>query len=801
VREIFLLAAILATGGSPMIAAEPRVLVEGYKLELIAQEPDIVTPIGMTFDSQGRLLVVESHTHERPADYKGPPGDRIRMLADSNGDGRLDRWSTFAEGFQQAMNVYARPDGGVYVVTRRDVRLLRDTDGDGVADKDQLLLHLETTAEYPHNGMSGIVLEDKAEQGGRLYVAVGENLGVDYTIVGADGRKIGNTGGVGVVYQCRPDGTNLERVAMGFWNPFGICLAAGRLYCIDNDPDASPPCRLVEVLLGGDYGFRYEYGRAGVHPLLAWNGELPGTLPMICGVGEGPTALVSHRGYLWVTSWGDHRIERYELAPQGAGVTAKRTNVVQGDSDFRPTGMAVAPDGAIYFADWVDRSYAVHGRGRIWRLAVPTKDLANAPALGATRAMTYRTDPFAKQQLTAVLLEGHREAAFELAESRRADMKLAALKAIRFRQWGAGPEIVALLSKALANPDADVRLFAVRWIAEERIEALRDDVARLLDGEIPNERYFLAVLGALDWLDGDKSMRNSRIADGLLVRELKNSKRSPALHALALRLVSPDDPWLTIERLRDYLGSNDEALRLAAVRTLAARSDSERFALLTAIAGDTARESEIRAEAIAGLAPAVEANAELLEKLASDADQTVAGEAQRVRRLAGKIDGAGEAKPPAAELDRWNDLLATGGDAASGRRLFFTSAGPRCAVCHTHGGRGGRVGPDLTRLGAQQSRQRIVASILQPSREIAPEFQSWTLVTDDGLTHAGLRLPEGGDDGSETYADATGQRFTLASETIAERSPSTASIMPEGLERTLSVQDLRDLVEFLASGK
>ena len=72
----------------------------------------------MAFDRKGRLLVIESHTHQRPKDYKGPASDRIRMLADSDGDGKLDQWSTFAEGFRHAMNLLVRDDGGVYLVTR-----------------------------------------------------------------------------------------------------------------------------------------------------------------------------------------------------------------------------------------------------------------------------------------------------------------------------------------------------------------------------------------------------------------------------------------------------------------------------------------------------------------------------------------------------------------------------------------------------------------------------------------------------------------------------------------------------------
>src|SRR5262245_41875682 len=76
-------------------AAEPRVANNRYKLELIAGDPQIVTPIGVAFDRNGHLLVIESHTHERPQGYQGPSGDRIRMFADSDGVGRLDRWSTF----------------------------------------------------------------------------------------------------------------------------------------------------------------------------------------------------------------------------------------------------------------------------------------------------------------------------------------------------------------------------------------------------------------------------------------------------------------------------------------------------------------------------------------------------------------------------------------------------------------------------------------------------------------------------------------------------------------------------------
>src|SRR5262245_1415309 len=93
-RALFSMLLVLL-GGSPLVAEMPRVMDDRYQLELVAEEPDIVTPVGMAFDAKGRLLVVESNTHKRPADYKGPEGDRIRMLSDSDGDGKLDQWSTF----------------------------------------------------------------------------------------------------------------------------------------------------------------------------------------------------------------------------------------------------------------------------------------------------------------------------------------------------------------------------------------------------------------------------------------------------------------------------------------------------------------------------------------------------------------------------------------------------------------------------------------------------------------------------------------------------------------------------------
>ena len=812
-----LLVALLPVDAPAAFAEPPRVSSDAYRLELVASEPDIVTPIGMAFDNHGRLLMVESHTHQRPRDYQGPAGDRIRMFVDNDSDGRFDRWTTFAEGFKNAMNLLVRPDGGVYVVTRSDVQLLWPTESGKQADpaKTKTILKLDTADTYPHDGLEGIALAPD----GALLISMGENHGMAFRLVGSDGSTLSGQGEGGNLFRCTQDGSAVQRWARGFWNPFSLCVTpAGRIFTADNDPDACSPCRLVEIVPGGDYGFRFCYGRSGLHPLQAWNAELPGTLPYVCGVGEAPTALRLHNGRLWATSWGDHQINAYTLAPHGASFTATCEVVVQGDDDFRPTGMALAPNGSIYFGDWVRRDYPVHGNGKIWRLVLPTDDkhrdknleqqtaapsgtLETAPpaavAPADTEAALASDDPFFRAAGIWTLSHNDELEARVAKGDSNSKVRLGLLEAIRLKD---PTDAQAILSKALTDPSADVRLFAVRWVADDRITALRNDVANLLDRPESDSRYFLAVLAAVDWLDGDGHQTSAGITDKLLIHELESETRSPAMRAQLLSLLSPDNTFLTADRLASYLQSDYQPLRLEAVRALAQQIHPDRFVVLAHIAQDQQQSDTIRAEAISGLAGAAEEYRELLARLAADdQNSSLQQEAQRVMRLARLTLGGNEQKPAAEDIAVWVKLLAGPGDAGSGRRLFFSSVGARCSVCHEYSGRGGRIGPDLTQIARGSSREKIITSILQPSREIAPEFQTWKLVTKDGRSLVGFRLPKPGDDGMEDYADPAGKKFTLRSEVIETRSASPKSIMPDGLEQLISVADLRDLIAFLTS--
>jgi putative membrane-bound dehydrogenase-like protein len=373
-QAAFAVALALVCAAAVRAGDAPRAHDPALQVELFAAAPDIVHPVGVAFDQRGRLLVIESHTHFRPKDYKGPKHDRIRILEDTDGDGKADKFTTFHEGTTHTMAIAAHPDGSIYIATRNEILRLRDTKDTGKADEVTRIAFLDTKGDYPHNGLSGLAFDSA----GNLYFGMGENIGFDYKLQGADGATHRGGGEGGNIFWCTADGNKLRRVATGFWNTFGIHQDIfGRLIAVDNDPDSMPPCRMVHVVENGDYGYQYRYGRSGRHPFQAWDGQLPGTLPMVSGVGEAPCQVLSYesdglpakyRGSLLVASWADHRVERYEPTERGASVSAERLPFVSGGKDFRPVGIAVAPDGSLFVSDWVKSDYTLHGKGAIWHV-------------------------------------------------------------------------------------------------------------------------------------------------------------------------------------------------------------------------------------------------------------------------------------------------------------------------------------------------------------------------------------------------------------------------------------------------
>jgi len=951
------------------VVEQPIAVDKRLSIELFAAEPQVVTPTGIAVDGKGRVLVIESHTHFRPENYAGPAADRIRLCEDTDGDGRADRVSNFFEGTKYTMNLAVDCQGAVYVATRNEILRLRDTDDDGRADQRTEIARLETQGNYPHNGLSGFAFD----VAGNVYFGLGENLGADYRLVGSDGHTIAGGGEGGSIYRCRSDGSGLHRVATGFWNPFHVCLDAfGRLFAVDNDPDSRPPCRLLHIVEGGDYGYRYRNGRKGVHPFTAWNGELPGTLPMTAGTGEAPSGVLAYesdglpddyRGVLLATSWGDHRIEKFKLAPRGASFHAVGEPVITGGENFRPVGIALSPDGSLYVSDWVDKAYTLHGKGRVWRIrsteharpngsrtaakrarpADPVEGLASAHgplreqaarelagkddasrdvlrkslrehadprvraaalsaliAAGAidkdmrqtsladastdVRALAARllpgadaiaqamhesqtpevraealrrcTDSIAKPVLMKALqsadpfvrqaarqgLKQTSDVATLIADCQVPDAKQR-LEIVLVLRESADPAARAVLPQLLADPDPTVRFAAVQWVGEQALVEFRQPLeAGLAEGATTRE-LFEAYLASLERLDGVARVPKDEVSgEDYVLKVLLAVQTPPEVRARALRMIRPEHPALA-GKLAGFVGAwhndtmNDERVRLEAVRTLRGRPGDEAARQFAAVAADTHASVQLRAEAVVGLSASNEKGRKLLLDLATGSQKELRDEALRSLRGAnlssderkrldalaagpasvkdlvariGQPSGVGGksgegSNSKAVDRGAWLKLLEGQADAQAGERIFFHPSGPGCFRCHQIDGRGGRIGPDLSNVARVLSRERLLESLLEPSKEVAPLFVSYTVERTDGTVFTGVLVSE--DTVAEniaaqrTYADAEGKLIKLAVETIARSEPQKTSIMPDGLLNTMTREEFRDLVAYLSAAR
>ncbi len=557
--------------------SDPRLVVE-----LFAQAPDIVHPIACACDTRGRLLVIESHTHFAPKNYKGPKFDRIRMLRDTKGAGKADRITTFFEGTRHTMDLAVHPDGSVYVATRNEILRLRDTKGTGQADEKTRIMFLDTKGDYPHNGLSGLCFDSK----GNLYFGMGENLGAAYKLSGADGKTFSGQGDGGHVFWCTADGKQLRRVATGFWNPFGSCRDIfGRLFTVDNDPDQSPPCRMVHTVEGGDYGFQFRYGRSGKHPFQSWHGTLPGTLPMMTGVGESPCEILSYesdglpaeyRGQLLVTAWADHRVERYAVKPRGASFKAERLPFVQGGPDFRPVGLAVAPDGSLFVTDWVLRSYTLHGKGAVWHIR--QKDAKKQPRPQDPSKAIFSLHRPLREAAAKQLAKDEKGRDFLRKQVHHADVRVraAALTAL----LDVDDKKMDLMSIVEKETEVGLRELAVRALVRRKAF-----VDKLATPKYPGSVRALAITGMQSWSEpgatgpeianeDDPFIRHAKVmAGGYTGKEDVSPSIFGVKHRIEILLsyrrapksvASKDLPWV-----RTFLNDPDETVRFLAVKWVA----------------------------------------------------------------------------------------------------------------------------------------------------------------------------------------------------------------------------------------
>jgi putative heme-binding domain-containing protein len=154
----------------------------------------------------------------------------------------------------------------------------------------------------------------------------------------------------------------------------------------------------------------------------------------------------------------------------------------------------------------------------------------------------------------------------------------------------------------------------------------------------------------------------------------------------------------------------------------------------------------------------------------------------------------GTALPPLAEL------VEKKGDAKAGGAVFRNNqGGPNCIGCHQIGDEGRQVGPPLTTIGNKLSREQLFESILTPSAAILMGFELWIVRTKDGEIKTGVKAED--TDDHITLKDNNGEYIDIPVGKIAEKKQSALSMMPDDITKTMSIQDLVNVVEYLTRQK
>jgi len=404
-------AALLAMTALVVFASESRAQVsaeesakkikpaDGLEATLWAAEPMVVNPTNMDVDSRGRVWVAEGLNYRLTRGgnkrfARVEDADKIKILEDTDGDGKADKVTVFADKLfpvPMGIAVEERYDKAgkyqgcrVFVGNSPDLLVLEDTDGDDKADKRYPLLTGFGGVDSDH-GVHGMVLGPD----GKLYFTHGDGCcsvqsdrserKQNFDVVDKGGRHVASDQ-LANTLRVNRDGTEFEVICDRQRNNYETTVNAfGDVFTSDNDDDGNRGCRVIWAMDGGHYG--YQTPGSPRH----WGEDVPGNVPKLVGTGNGsPTGIMVYEGRLLPEAYfgsllevdaGSRQVNFFPITRKGA---AFRTDykVFLGSDDpwFRPVDACTAPDGSVFVADWYDAGVGGHAfsdqtTGRIYRVA------------------------------------------------------------------------------------------------------------------------------------------------------------------------------------------------------------------------------------------------------------------------------------------------------------------------------------------------------------------------------------------------------------------------------------------------
>ena len=482
-------------------------LPEGFRMEVLLSEPDVVNPVGMTFGPDGSLFVLEWRPDPVAGDKWFPVLETFRYK-----DGTTRQITTMKKFttdlvkhfiFNPTTGKYNPPkviiaeelpssimyhDGWLYVTGRGTVRRWRQAPAGNLSGVDLTKpaspndpwnvreVIAQGFCGFHHHQVSGVTIGND----GMLYMTSGDD---DNYVEGSDGSRA-TVLRTGAVFRSKPDGSKMETYSLGYRNPYRDLAYDDKFnwFHSDNDNEDGSKfmgCRIMHVAEGSDFGWRLRYGARCCRPddaRVSVGGEVPGKMPPMIKTGRGSPAglLIYHdtripenyRGLLYYPDVFRKVIRAYKTQPDASTfkITGEFEFMKSEDPLFRPCQMVTGPDGAIYVCDWRTDSGGAgklsgNGvNGRIYRIRwAGTKESPAIPLRGLdswAKIMTLSDDKLA-DALNAPDLTDRVEARKELV---RRGSKSRAIVMSKFisGKFNADGKLPALgLLQAFWNPDVE----------------------------------------------------------------------------------------------------------------------------------------------------------------------------------------------------------------------------------------------------------------------------------------------------------------------------------------------------------
>jgi len=787
------------------------------------QDPELIAPLGVAvFDNK----VVVSQ----------PPNLLVYTDVDRDlkFDPDTDKREVLLTGFSginhdhSLHSVTAGPDGKWYFNSGNTGGMFTDKSGKTFISYGSYRPRAIGPFEFPHDSAA---YAGKASDDGHVYVG-------------------------GFTVRMNPDGTQSEIIGHNYRNSYEQSVNSfGDVF--QNDNDDPPACRVSWVMEYANFGFCSNDGqrawkadrRPGQDTQTAeWRQEDPGSTPAGDVYGGGsPTGNVFYEngalGDAWIGTFlacepGRNTVFSYQPELEGAGFKLDRSNFATSNAagkfagsdflggsnsvnqdaatQFRPSDIAIGPDGALYIADWYDGRVGGHQdlddscSGAIYRIApkgfkskVPKLDLATtagqiaalkSPApnvrslgfnalaakgesvIGEVKAVLDDANPFVAARaiwLLAHLGEAGQKAVHDMIGSGNEQQRITAYRALR-RVNGFDKALAGQLS---IDPSAAVRrevALSLRNIDKAVVAApLLTIIARGYDGR---DRSYLEAFGT----GATKKEAEVYHAVKTQLGDDDPLKWSDAFARIAWRL-HPESAVADLKKraMSDKLNDAQRKLATDSIAFIFAKSGSD--AMLDIAAAD----SPNKANAIwwllnrssnhwkdFGLMP------ELTKRGIYDPSKIVVQEV---------VTPDPEASPK--NLPAVAEILALKGDAERGKVTV-----QRCIMCHSVSGTGVEFGPTLTGWGKTQTREVIANSIVNPSTDIAHGYDGMELKTKDGKTVNGLLIKDGN---PLIITSMGGLTQIIPAGKIEKKEKMKRSLMLSADQLGLTAQDVADLVEYL----